>query len=139
MRPTPGGLTPNQPPSGLALLAPRGTLLWTFFCQVRRAGIMRVMKRPLEELRAATISAVLRGPGKVASALRLAIARGEAPPALQTLVHKIRAHAYRVTDEDIAAARQQYGEDELFEIIVSAAVGAADERLSAALAALEQA
>lgn len=100
---------------------------------------MGAVKRQLEDLRAATVAAVLKGPGKVASSLRLAIARGESPPELQTLVDKIRAHAYRVTDEDLAAARQRYSEDELFEIIVSAAVGAADERLSAALAALEQA
>ena len=100
---------------------------------------MMGVRRQVEDLRAATVATVLKGPGKVASSLRLAIARGEAPPDLQTLVNKIRAHAYRVTDEDIAAVRQRYSEDELFEVIVSAAIGAADERLSAALAALEQA
>ncbi len=63
----------------------------------------------------------------------------EVPPDLKALVEKIHRHAYRVTDEDIARLQPTYGDDRLFEIIVSAAVGASRERLAAGLQALEEA
>jgi hypothetical protein len=44
-----------------------------------------------------------------------------------------------VTDADLDALRDRYNEDQLFEIIVAAAVGAAAERRAAAWRALEQA
>ena len=58
---------------------------------------------------------------------------------LQALVHKIRHQAYKVTDDDVARLRTKYSEDELFEIIVSAAVGASLNGLTIALRAVEQA
>jgi hypothetical protein len=42
-----------------------------------------------------------------------------------------------VTDEDWAALRAKVDEDGQFELVVAAALGAAGERLDAALAALE--
>jgi len=54
-------------------------------------------------------------------------------------VEKIHRHAYRVTDEDIARLQATYGDDRLFEIIVSTAVGASRARLAAGLQALEDA
>ena len=51
----------------------------------------------------------------------------------------IHRHAYRVTDEDIERLQARYGDDRLFEIIVSAAVGASRNRLMAGLRALEEA
>ena len=94
---------------------------------------------PLDPLREATALAVLRGPGTTSADLRQAVARGEAPDDLGALVEKIRAHAWRVTDEEVAALAGRYSEDQLFEIIVAAALGAADERLRAGLRALEDA
>jgi len=47
--------------------------------------------------------------------------------------------SYTVTDEDVNALRSRYSEDQLFEIVVSAAFGAARERLAAARRALEEA
>jgi alkylhydroperoxidase/carboxymuconolactone decarboxylase family protein YurZ len=91
------------------------------------------------ELRAATGAALLRGPGATPAELRQAVAAGRPPSALSPIVEKIRAHAYRVTDGDVNALRGQYTEDQLFEIIVSAAFGAAEEQLTAGLRALEQA
>jgi alkylhydroperoxidase family enzyme len=44
-----------------------------------------------------------------------------------------------VTDEEIAALQATYADDQLFEIIVSAAVGASRQRLLAGLKALEEA
>lgn len=55
------------------------------------------------ELKDATAAAVLDGPGTTPAALRQAVARGEAPEELRALIDKIRRHAYRVTDEDLAA------------------------------------
>jgi len=91
------------------------------------------------ELREATSAALLRGAGACAAELRQACARGEAPDDLRALVEKIDRHAYEVTDEDLAALRAQYSEEQLFEIIVAAAFGAADRRLRAGLRALEEA
>lgn len=83
---------------------------------------------------------VLRGDAYTAAALRqAAAARAELPPHLTALVEKIHRQAYRVTDEDLASLRARHSEDELFEIIVAAALGAASARLQAGLRALEQA
>jgi alkylhydroperoxidase family enzyme len=97
------------------------------------------MGNGLHELAQATAQAVLRGPGTTAADLRQAVASGEAPEALRGLVEKIRLHAYRVTDEELAALRDRYTEDQLFEVVVAAALGAADARLRAATRALEEA
>jgi hypothetical protein len=84
--------------------------------------------------------AVQRGPGHLAGRLREAlVAGGETPPDLQPLVAKVKAEAYRVTDEDIRALRSRYTEDELFEVVVCAALGAGLTRVRAALRALEDA
>lgn len=61
------------------------------------------------------------------------------PPqdALAAYVDKVAAHAYRVTDEDVARLREQgYRAPQIFEATVTAAVGAAWRRLSAGLNAL---
>ena len=89
--------------------------------------------------RNATAAALLDGPGTTPPELRQAVAGGSPPPELRTLVQKIRSRAYTVTDQDIDALRSHYTEDELFEIIVAAAFGAANERLAAAHRALEEA
>jgi len=59
------------------------------------------------------------------------------PPALAAYVDKVARHAYRVTDEDLAALqRAGNSDDALFELTVSAALGAALGRLERGLAAL---
>lgn len=97
------------------------------------------MNDRFRELKEATAAALLRGAGASPAELRQACARGEAPDELRALVEKIDRHAYKVTDEDLAALRARYSEDQLFEIIVAAAFGAADRRLGAGLRALEEA
>lgn len=89
--------------------------------------------------RNATTSAVLDGDGLTPCELRRVVARGEAPSDLAPLVQKIRSRAYTVSDADIDALRNQYSDDQLFEVIVAATLGAASERLDAALRALEEA
>lgn len=88
----------------------------------------------------AALASVLDGPAQTDPTLRHAAARNaDLPNDLQYLVGKIHAHAYRVTDDDVARARKIYGDDKLFEIIVSAAMGASKQRLDAGLRALEDA
>src|SRR5262245_44113480 len=89
--------------------------------------------------RTATVEAALGGPGATTPELRHSVARGEPPAELATLVETIRRHAYRVTDEDLDALRDRYTEDQLFEVIVAAAIGAAEQRLRAAQRVLEEA
>ena len=90
-------------------------------------------------LREATAGALLRGDASTPAPLRHSVARGAPPPDLATLVQKIREHAYRVADEDLDVLRGRYSEDQLFEIVVAAAFGAAEERLAAGLRALDEA
>ena len=95
---------------------------------------------PHASLRDAVLQRVLDGAGERDLAVRRAAAVGSGVPGdLQSLIDKIHAHAYRVTDDDIARLRPTYGEDALFEIIVSAALGASRRRLFAGLQALDAA
>jgi alkylhydroperoxidase family enzyme len=93
----------------------------------------------LSRLQAATRDAVVDGPGTTDAALRRQVAAGQPPVELAALVQKIFDHAYRVTDDDVNALRAHYSEEQLFELMVAAAVGASERRLQAALAALESA
>jgi hypothetical protein len=95
---------------------------------------------PHAVLRDKVLKTVLEGPGQSDPAARAAAAYGSGVPAdLQPLIDKIHRHAYKVTDEDIAHAQAKYGDDKMFEIVVSAALGAARRRLFAGLEALEKA
>lgn len=95
---------------------------------------------PHAALRDRALDTVLNGPGESDPALRQAAASGVGLPGeLQTLVDKIQRHAYKVTDEDVARLQAQYGDDRMFELIVSAALGASRKRLDAGLRALEDA
>jgi len=82
--------------------------------------------------------AVFESRGAVEPSLRAAAGRNEGvPEPLRAYVDKVARHAYEVTDEDVEALKRAgYGEDQLFEITVSAAVGAGLKRLERGLAAL---
>lgn len=102
------------------------------------------MPNPIDDphapLRDKALRAVLDGPGETDPSLRYAAAEGAGVPEdLSSLVEKIHRHAYRVTDEEIDALQAKYGDDRMFEIIVSAAIGASRNRLMAGLRALEEA
>jgi hypothetical protein len=90
-------------------------------------------------LRNATAASLLHGSGTTAEDLRLAVASGNPPPELMALVQKIHTRPYSVTDGDIESLKSLYTEDQLFEIIVAAAFGAARDRLTPALQALKDA
>jgi hypothetical protein len=105
--------------------------------RARGAGHNRQMDDPHATLRDQVLKRVLEGPGESDPALRRAAAEGKGlPQDLQQLVDKIHAQAYTVTDEDLARLQPKYGDDQLFEIIVSAALGASRKRLFAGLDAL---
>ena len=95
---------------------------------------------PYASLRDRVLDGVLYGPGESDPAIRQAAAEGRGVPAdLQALVEKIHSHAYKVTDQEIAQLQAKYGDDRLFEIVVSAALGASRERLLDGLNALGEA
>src|SRR6266516_3472305 len=87
---------------------------------------------------------VLTQPGHTLPALRRAVlarasgAPGEdVPPALAAYVDKVARHAYKVTDDDLGRLQQAgHSDDALFEVTLSAALGAALGRLERGLAAL---
>jgi hypothetical protein len=90
--------------------------------------------------RKALVDRILQGPGQsTAEQRRAAFANeGVAEPA-RGLIDKVAKHAYKVTDEDVDAAKQTLSEDQIFELAVCAAVGQVSRQLESALAALEAA
>lgn len=99
---------------------------------------MNHISDPHARLRDQVLDRVLDGAGESDSAIRHAAAEGEGLPSdLQPLIDKIHKHAYKVTDEDLARLQPTYGDDKLFEMIVSAALGASRKRLDAGLRVLE--
>ena len=59
---------------------------------------------------------------------------------MNLLIDKVAKHAHQVTDEDIAAARASgISEDQIFEMVVCAAIGQASRQYDTALEALEAA
>jgi hypothetical protein len=80
----------------------------------------------------------VEGEGIASRAQRRAAFDGEAlSGSAGVLVEKVRKRAREITEEDVAALRAaSVGEDEVFEIVVCAAVGEATRQLESALAAL---
>ena len=95
----------------------------------------------IKQARKAVIARIGEGDGKAAQAQRRAAFEntGLSDP-LKTLVDKVAQHAHRVTDDDVGAARAAgLTEDQIFEIVVCAAVGEANRQYDSACAALEAA
>lgn len=92
----------------------------------------------ITELHHALIARVLGDGGQAPSALRrAAFDNAGLPEPLRTLTEKVAHRAHAVTDDDIADARiAGLSEDQIFEIVVCAAVGQASRQYEAASAAL---
>ena len=90
--------------------------------------------------RKAVVERVLDGDGVSTTEQRHAAFAntGVVEPA-RALVDKVANQAWRIADEDVAAAKQKLREDEIFELCVCAALGKATRQLEAALAALDEA
>jgi alkylhydroperoxidase family enzyme len=92
----------------------------------------------IRQSRNAVVARILEGDGKASRAERRAAFdnAGLAEP-LRTLIEKVAKHAYKVTDSDVAAAQASgLSEDQIFELVVCAAIGQATRQNDAALAAL---
>jgi hypothetical protein len=95
----------------------------------------------ITQARKALVARILEGDGRASHAQRRATFdnAGLAEP-LSTLIDKVAKHAYKVSDEDISAVRASgLSEDQIFELVVCAAVGQATRQYDAALAALVEA
>lgn len=95
----------------------------------------------IRQARKALENRIVDGEGRISPTERRAAFNnsGLAEP-LAGLVDKVARHAYRVTDEDINAARQSgVSEDQIFEIVVCAAVGESTRQYDVAFVALEAA
>jgi hypothetical protein len=76
--------------------------------------------------------AVLQSDGSLPAYVRRSIARGEDPADLAALLEKVRTHAYRIVDADVAGLDP----DVVLEAVLAAALGSGEERRQAALKAL---
>jgi hypothetical protein len=95
----------------------------------------------IKQARQTVLDTVLGPTGKATQAARkAAFANADVPEPVRALVDKVAKHAYKVIDEDIAAAKAQgVTEDQLFELVVCAAIGQASRQYEGALAALAEA
>ena len=85
------------------------------------------------------VTRVLEGEGKSTHAQRRnAFENTEPAPIHNTLINKVAKHAYKLTDQDIAAAKASgLNEDQIFELVVCAAIGQATRQYQNGLAALD--
>jgi alkylhydroperoxidase family enzyme len=96
------------------------------------------MSEAATRYRRAAVERAVHGPGQASGeARRAAFDNAGVPAAAAALVDKVARNAWKVTDEDVAAARSAgLSEDEIFELVVCAAYGQATRQLDAGLAAV---
>ena len=89
------------------------------------------------------IASLLGAPGTAETSLRQAafdrvrLDGGQVPEALRALVEKIADYPSSVSDEDFTRLREAgYSEDQIYEVVLAAAVGAGVRRLDAGLRAI---
>jgi hypothetical protein len=89
----------------------------------------------------ALVDRVLSGEGRAGAEQRArAFGNDGLPPPLDALISKVATQPTRVTEADFAAARASgFSEDQLFELVICAAVGQSARLYEAGLAALSEA
>ena len=89
----------------------------------------------------ALVDHVLTGAGSATPEQRArAFSNADVPPSLQKLIGNVATRPAQVTDADFAAAKGSgFSEDQLFELVICAAVGASARLYEAGLAALADA
>ncbi|MEU8894920.1 hypothetical protein [Nocardia sp. NPDC048505] len=93
---------------------------------------------PKQAAHRALVERILHGPGRAAPDQRAgAFHHTEVPAAVRTLIDKVVTNSAAITDADFAATG--YSDDELFELVVCAAVGQSTRLYDAGLAALAEA
>jgi hypothetical protein len=93
------------------------------------------------QMHRALVARILEGDGTASTDLRRAAFEntGLAEP-MNTLIDRVARRAHTITDEDVAGVRASgLSEDQIFEIVVCAAVGQATRQYETAIAALEAA
>jgi hypothetical protein len=93
------------------------------------------------QARKSLVTRLLEGDGRASrDQRRAAFDNAGLPKPLNMLIDKVAKHAYQVSDEDITAARASgISEDQIFEMVVCAAIGQASRQYDTALKALEAA
>ena len=76
--------------------------------------------------------AILTTPGALSEDVRHKIVQGDDPAELAALLDKVRRHAYRIVDADVAGLEV----DVVLEAVLAAALAESDERRQAALEAI---
>jgi alkylhydroperoxidase family enzyme len=91
------------------------------------------------QARKALTKRILEGDGRASLSERRAAFHNDSLVAtVRVLVDRVARHACQITDADIAAARGAgRSEDQIFELLVCAAIGQATRQYDAALTALE--
>ncbi|MDX2092098.1 MAG: hypothetical protein SFX73_29810 [Kofleriaceae bacterium] len=99
------------------------------------------MSEASHRFRKAAVERVLQGPATTSGEhRRAAFDNTHVPAAAAALIEKVAKHAWKVTDEDVAAAKAAgLSEDAIFELTVGAAMGQATRQLDSALAAVDAA
>jgi len=85
---------------------------------------------------------LIAGPGQLDQLIRRSVVEGgeSGDDILDAYVDKVRHHAYKIVDGDIEALKAAgWSEDQIYELSICAAFGAAKHRLDAGLRAIEQA
>jgi hypothetical protein len=79
----------------------------------------------IRRAREALVARILEGSGSASRTQhRAAFDNAGLPEPVSTLVEKVARHACKVTDDDIAAVRMAgFSEDQIFELVVCAAIG----------------
>ena len=93
----------------------------------------------IREAKQTLVNRILSGDGEASPSLRMAAFNNSGlPEPLHVLVDKVAMHAKAVTDEDINTAKASgLNEDQIFEIVVCAAIGQATRQYNSAIEALE--
>jgi alkylhydroperoxidase family enzyme len=97
------------------------------------------MSEAVTRLRAAVVERALQGPGKASrEARRAAFDNANVSAAAAALVDKVAHAAPQIGDADVAAVKAAgLSEDEIFELVVCAALGEATRQIEAALAVVD--
>jgi len=98
------------------------------------------MSESASKLRTAVIERVLEASATTSTERRrAAFDNAGVEEAACVLVDKVTRTAWKVTDEDVAAARAAgLAEDAIFELVVAAALGQSSRQLASALAVLDE-
>jgi hypothetical protein len=87
------------------------------------------------------VNRILEGPGRAPADQRArAFDNAKLPEPLRLLLHKVATKSAQVTDADFATAMKAgFTDDQLFELVICAAVGQSTRQYEAGLAALAEA